>query len=70
MCGTPGYAMRRIVAECPLDRLLFGTDAGLRPEPIPRYAVLRIRQLDELGLDAEQRSAILVDNPRRLLEAA
>jgi hypothetical protein len=26
--------------------------------------------LDELGLDAAQRSAILVDNPRRLLEAA
>jgi predicted TIM-barrel fold metal-dependent hydrolase len=70
MCGTPGYAMRRIVAECPIDRLLFGTDGGLRPEPIPRYAVLRIRQLDELGLDAAQRSAILVDNPRRLLGAA
>jgi predicted TIM-barrel fold metal-dependent hydrolase len=70
MCGAPGYAMRRIVAECPIDRLLFGTDGGLRPEPIPRYAVLRIRQLDELGLDPAQRSAILVDNPRRLLEAA
>jgi uncharacterized protein len=70
MCGTPGYAMRRIVAECPIDRLLFGTDGGLRPEPTPRYAVLRIRQLDELGLDAAQRSAILVDNPRRLLEVA
>lgn len=70
MCGTPGYAMRRIVARCPIEKLLFGTDGGLRPEPMPRYAVLRVRQLDELGLDAAQRAAILVDNPRRLLRAA
>ena len=32
MCATPGYAMRAIVARCPLERLLFGTDAGLRPD--------------------------------------
>jgi predicted TIM-barrel fold metal-dependent hydrolase len=69
MSGTPGYAMRAIVARCPLERLLFGTDAGLRPEPMQRYAVLRIRQLDELGLDETQREAILVTNPRRLLAA-
>ena len=69
MCGTPGYAMRAIVARCPLERLLFGTDAGLRPEPVQRYADLRIRQLDELGLTDAQREAILVDNPRRLLAA-
>ena len=67
MSGTPGYAMRAIVARCPLERLLFGTDAGLRPEPLQRYAVLRVRQLDELGLDDDQREAILVANPRRLL---
>ena len=36
--ATPGYAMRAIVARCPLERLLFGTDAGLRPEPLQRYA--------------------------------
>ena len=35
MCGTPPYAMRAIVSRCPLDRLLFGTDAGLRTEPLP-----------------------------------
>jgi predicted TIM-barrel fold metal-dependent hydrolase len=69
MSGTPGYAMRAIVARCPLERLLFGTDAGLRPEPLQRYAVLRVRQLDELGLDDAQREAILVTNPRRLLAA-
>ena len=68
MCGTPGYAMRAIVRRCPPDRLLFGTDGGLRPEPMPRYAVLRIRQLDEIGLDDALRRAILDVNPRRLLE--
>lgn len=67
MCGTPGYAMRAIVRRCPSDRLLFGTDGGLRNEPMPRYAVLRIRQLDEIGLDDELRRAILDVNPRRLL---
>jgi predicted TIM-barrel fold metal-dependent hydrolase len=69
MSGTPGYAMRAIVARCPLERLLFGTDSGLRPEPLQRYAVLRVRQLGELGLDDAQREAILVTNPRRLLAA-
>lgn len=67
MCATPGYAMRAIVAQCPLDRLLFGTDAGLRPEPLPRYARLRVAQLDELDLTPEQRRAILELNPRRML---
>ncbi len=69
MCGTPGYAMRAIVARCPLERLLFGTDAGLRPQPVQCYARLRILQLDELGLDDPQRRAILELNPRRLLAA-
>jgi predicted TIM-barrel fold metal-dependent hydrolase len=67
MCATPGYAMRALVARCPLERILFGTDAGLRPEPLQRYVQLRVRQLDELGLDEEQRTAILETNPRRLL---
>ncbi|MCZ7590435.1 MAG: amidohydrolase family protein [Gaiella sp.] len=67
MCATPGYAMRALVARCPLERLLFGTDAGLRPEPRQRYVALRVRQLDELGLDQRQRNAILTANPRRLL---
>jgi predicted TIM-barrel fold metal-dependent hydrolase len=67
MCATPTYAMRAILERCPLDRLLFGTDAGLRPEPRQRYAVLRLRQLEALGLSASERDAILEDNPRRLL---
>jgi len=70
MCATPPYAMRAIVERCPLDRLLFGTDAGLVPEVVQRYVTLRIRQLDGLGLTEEQRRAILVENPRRLLAGA
>jgi predicted TIM-barrel fold metal-dependent hydrolase len=70
MCATPVYAMRAIVQRCPLDRLLFGTDAGLRPEPRQRYAELRIRQLGTLGLEPSALTAILVENPRRLLAAA
>ena len=70
MCGTPGYAMRAIVARCPIDRLLFGTDAGLRPEPLQRYAALRVASLDELGLEPAQRRAVLETNPRRLLDGA
>jgi predicted TIM-barrel fold metal-dependent hydrolase len=67
MCATPPYAMRRIVEECPLDRLLFGTDAGLRPTPFHLYAALRVRQLERLELDAAQVEAITDVNPRRLL---
>jgi predicted TIM-barrel fold metal-dependent hydrolase len=70
MCGTPLYAMRIIVKSCPLDRLLFGTDAGLRPHPYHLYAALRVRQLERLGLDAAGRAAILDENPRRLLGLA
>lgn len=67
MCATPAYAMRAIVERCPLERLLFGTDGGLRPEPRQRYVALRIRQLETLGLSVSERVAILEENPRRLL---
>lgn len=67
MCATPPYAMRLIVEHCPLDRLLFGTDAGLRPQPFHLYAALRIRQLERLELTPAQWRAIVDQNPRRLL---
>jgi uncharacterized protein len=70
MCATPVYAMRRIVERCPLDRILFGTDGGLVSQPVQQYVVLRLRQLEALRLTAEQRRAILLDNPERLLAAA
>ena len=67
MCATPPYAMRVIVDRCPLDRLLFGTDAGLRGHPFHLYAALRIQQVHRLGLSPAQSDAILSENPRRLL---
>jgi predicted TIM-barrel fold metal-dependent hydrolase len=67
LCATPPYAMRALVDRCPLERVLFGTDGGLLPEPSQHYVALRIRQLERLGLSARQRAAILEDNPRRLL---
>jgi uncharacterized protein len=70
LCATPAYAMRALIERCPLERLSFGTDGGLLPEPDQRYVALRLRQLDLLGLSERQSRAILVDNPRRLLAAA
>jgi uncharacterized protein len=69
MCATPPYAMKAIVEECRLDRLLFGTDAGLRANPYQRYAALRVRQLDRLGLTADQSEAIRGINALRLLRS-
>jgi predicted TIM-barrel fold metal-dependent hydrolase len=67
LCATPFYAMRELVVRCPVERVLYGTDGGLLPEPRQRYVTLRIRQLERLGLDERQRRAILDENPRRLL---
>jgi uncharacterized protein len=67
LCATPAYAMREIIARCPLERILFGTDGGLVPRARQQYVTLRLRQLDHLGLTDLQRTAILHDNPRRLL---
>jgi hypothetical protein len=70
LCATPAYAMRAILTRLPADRVVFGTDGGLAPEPAQRYVALRIRQLDLLDLDEARVRAILHDNPERLLTAA
>ena len=70
LCATPPYAMHALIARCPLERILFGTDGGLLPEPAQRYVALRVRQLGLLDLSEQQRRAIVEDNPRRLLAAA
>lgn len=69
LCATPPYAMRALIARLPLERILFGTDGGLAPQPRQRYVALRVAQLAGLGLDDAQKRAILTDNPRRLLAA-
>ncbi|GAB3503828.1 amidohydrolase family protein [Amycolatopsis cihanbeyliensis] len=70
LCGTPPYAARRILAGAPSEKVLFGTDAGLSGRPGQDYAVARIREVDGWGISTEQREAMLVHNPRRLLERA
>ena len=70
ICGTPPYAARRILAEAPVERVLFGSDAGLSNKPSQDYAVARVAEIDGWGITAEQRQAMLVDNPRRLLDSA
>jgi uncharacterized protein len=67
ICGTPPYAARRILAEAPANRVLFGTDAGLSTQASQHYAVARIKEIDGWGITPAQRQAMLVDNPRRLL---
>lgn len=67
LCATPPYAMRALIERLPAERLLFGTDGGLTPEPRQRYVRLRVRQVERLAVDSARRDAMLVDNPRRLL---
>ncbi len=67
ICGTPPYAARTILGRAPLSRVLFGTDAGLSDQASQDYAVARVAEIDGWGITAEQRRAMLVDNPRRLL---
>lgn len=68
ICGTPPYAARRIVEQAPAGKVLFGTDAGLSDKASQDYAVARVREIDSWGITAAQKQAMLVDNPRRLLE--
>lgn len=67
ICGTPPYAARRILAEAPAEKVLFGTDAGLSDRTSQDYAVARVAEIDGWGITDDQRRAMLVDNPRRLL---
>jgi predicted TIM-barrel fold metal-dependent hydrolase len=67
ICGTPPYAARRILADAPPERVLFGSDAGLSDKPSQDYAVARVAEIDGWGITAGQRQAMLVDNPARLL---
>jgi uncharacterized protein len=70
ICGTPPYAARTILAEAPREKVLFGTDAGLSDKASQDYAAGRVREIDGWGITAEQKHAMLVENPARLLEAA
>jgi hypothetical protein len=70
ICGTPPYAARHILANAPVERVLFGTDAGLSDKASQDYAVARVDEIDGWGITAAQKQAMLIDNPRRLLGVA
>lgn len=67
ICGTPPYAARRILAEAPPGKVLFGTDAGLSDKASQDYAVARVAEIDGWGITSQQKKTMLSDNPRALL---
>lgn len=70
ICGTPPYAARKILAAAPPHKVLFGTDAGLSDRASQDYAVARVEEIEGWGITAAQRQAMLVDNPRALLDGS
>ena len=69
ICGTPPYAAKQILDRAPAHKVLFGTDAGLSDKASQDYAVARVLEIDEWGITEAQKTAMLVDNPRRLLQS-
>lgn len=68
ICGTPPYAAREICRRAAPGKVLFGTDAGLSDRASQDYAQARVVEIDHWGITAEQKRAMLIDNPTRLLE--
>lgn len=67
LCGTPPYAARYILQHGPLEKILFGTDAGLSDRPSQDFAAARVAEIDGWGITDRQRAAMLIQNPARLL---
>ena len=67
LCATPNIGMREAARQCPPERLLFGTDAGLGAEALQPYVAGRVQEVRTLAIPDETREAMLITNPRRLL---
>jgi hypothetical protein len=67
MCATPPFAMERIAAEVPLERLLFGTDGGLFGTAEQPYVHYRFREFEELDVPEDAKAQILGANALRIL---
>ncbi|WP_164821772.1 amidohydrolase family protein [Paenibacillus koleovorans] len=67
MSATPPFAMERIVAEVPLEQIVFGTDGGLFHQPRQPYVDYRFREFETLDIPSETKSRILGENALRLL---
>lgn len=64
LCGPHLEGLRYLIATCPAERLLWGTDAGYGLADVYHYRVLL---MDQLGLTTEQKTAIYRTNPERIL---
>ncbi len=64
LCGPHLAGMRHLLEHCPLDRLLWGSDAGYAIADVYQY---RDPLMELLGLTDTQREAIYDVNPKRLL---
>lgn len=67
MSSLHALAIRRIVAEAPLDRVVFGSDAGLAAAERHTYVDYRWSVLRDIGLSPTVYRRIVEENPARLL---
>jgi predicted TIM-barrel fold metal-dependent hydrolase len=67
MCATPPFAMEQIVAEVPLEQIVFGTDGGLFHTAQQPYVDYRFREFDALEIPQAAKNQILGPNALRLL---
>ena len=59
--------MRYVAAHVPAERLLWGTDAGIAPDPRSAFVAERVEQARLVAIPERVRELMLVDNPARLL---
>ena len=62
------HALRCTIDFYGAERVLFGSDSPFDPEKGPGYIRATIANLEEIGLDDDQRAAIFNGNARRLLD--
>lgn len=67
MCSTPPFAMEQIVAEVPLDKIVFGTDGGLFHKVEQPYVNYRFREFQSLNISEQAKLKILGANAVQLL---
>lgn len=62
-CSLSSGCIAEIIRRCPLDRLLYGSDAGF----VPDIVETAVEKLKETGASVRVLEKIFYDNPRRLI---
>ena len=62
--GTPPYGLKRLITQIPIERILFGTDAGFGD---PYWQPFQLNKILSLGLPANEIELILGGNAERIL---